>query len=120
MLLVEDGKLALADPLSRFFPDTPEAWKRITVRHLLTHTSGLPDYTQGTLDYRRDYTEDDLLKFAQGLKLEFEPGARWNYSNTGYVFARDHDPQGVGPVLRRRAQGPRVPADRDEDGADHH
>jgi N-acyl-D-amino-acid deacylase len=106
MMLVEDGKLALTDPLSRFFPDTPEAWKRITVRHLLTHTSGLPDYTEGTLDYRRDYTEDDLLKFALGLKLEFEPGARWNYSNTGYVLLgiiiRKASGQFYGDVLRDR------------------
>lgn len=86
MLLVEDGKIALDDPLTRFFPDAPEHFKRITVRHLLTHTSGLPDYTQGTIDYRRDYTEDELRQFAYGLKPEFEPGARWNYSNTGYVL----------------------------------
>ena len=85
MLLVEDGRMALTDPLTKFFPEAPEHWKRITVRHLLTHTSGLPDYTQGTVDYRRDYTEKELLDFAYGLTLEFEPGARWNYSNTGYV-----------------------------------
>jgi CubicO group peptidase (beta-lactamase class C family) len=85
MLLVEDGKLALTDQLTKFFPEAPENWKRITVRHLLTHTSGLPDYTQGTVDYRKDYTEEEMLKFAHGLTLEFEPGARWNYSNTGYV-----------------------------------
>ena len=85
MLLMEEGKLALTDPVTKFFPDAPDTWKRITVRHLLTHTSGLPDYTAGMVDYRRDYSEDDLLKFAYGLKLEFEPGSRWNYSNTGYI-----------------------------------
>src|SRR5688500_1638251 len=67
MLLVEDGKLALEDPLTKFFPDAPKAWQHLTVRHLLTHTSGLPDYTAGTIDYRRDYSEDDLRKFACGL-----------------------------------------------------
>ncbi len=86
MLLVEEGKLALSDPLTRFFPDSPAAWAGITVRHLLTHTSGIPDYTTDALDYRRDYTEDDLAKLAYGLKLEFPPGARWSYSNTGYVL----------------------------------
>jgi CubicO group peptidase (beta-lactamase class C family) len=86
MTLVEEGKLSPSDSLTRFFPDAPRAWKRITVRHLLTHTSGLPDYTAGMIDYRRDYTEDELQQFAYGLKLEFEPGARWNYSNTGYVL----------------------------------
>ena len=86
MLLVEDGRLALDDRLRKFLPDAPEHFTPITVRHLLTHTSGLPDYVAGTLDYRRDYTEDELLQFAYGLKLEFAPGARWNYSNTGYVL----------------------------------
>ncbi len=45
LMLVEDGKLALDDPISRYLPDTPPAWNAITVRHLLTHTSGLTDYT---------------------------------------------------------------------------
>jgi len=86
MLLVEEGRIALADPLTRFFPDAPPAWADITVRHLLTHTSGIPDYTTDRLDYRRDYTEDELAQLAYGLKLEFPPGARWSYSNTGYVL----------------------------------
>ena len=86
MLQVEDGKLALSDPLTKFFPDAPATWRAITVRHLLTHTSGIPDYTEGMVDMRKDYTEDDLTKFAFGLTLEFPPGARWNYSNTGYVL----------------------------------
>jgi CubicO group peptidase (beta-lactamase class C family) len=86
MLLVEEGKLALSDPLTKFFPDAPPAWAGITVRHLLTHTSGLPDYGPETVDYRKDYTEEELAKLAFGLKLEFAPGARWSYSNTGYVL----------------------------------
>jgi CubicO group peptidase (beta-lactamase class C family) len=86
MLLVEEGRLALSDPLTRFFPDAPAAWAGITVRHLLTHTSGIPDYATDALDDRRDYTEDELARLAYGLKLEFPPGARWNYSNTGYVL----------------------------------
>ena len=106
MTLVEDGRLALDDALTKFFPEAPASWQRITVRHLLTHTSGLPDYTQGTIDYRRDYTEDDLLKFAYSLKLEFEPGARWNYSNTGYVvlgiLIGKASGQFYGDVLRQR------------------
>lgn len=86
MLQVEDGKLALSDPLTKFFPDAPLTWRPITVQHLLTHTSGIPDYVQGQIDYRKDYTEEDLARFAFGLTLEFPAGARWNYSNTGYVL----------------------------------
>jgi CubicO group peptidase (beta-lactamase class C family) len=86
MLQVEDGRLGLDDPLTRFFPDAPDSWRSITVRHLLTHTSGIPDYTDGSVDYRKDWTEDELARLAYGLPLEFPAGARWNYSNTGYVL----------------------------------
>ena len=86
MLQVEDGRLALADPITRFFPDAPASWRAITVRHLLTHTSGIPDYTTSEFDYRRDYTEDELARLAYAQPLEFPAGARWNYSNTGYAL----------------------------------
>ena len=86
MLLVEDGKLSLSDPITKFFPDAPASWNDITVRHLLTHTSGIPDYTTESMDYRKDYTEDQLAKMAYALKLEFPAGSRWNYSNTGYAL----------------------------------
>jgi CubicO group peptidase (beta-lactamase class C family) len=86
MRLIEDGRLALDDPLTKFFPDAPPAWQAIHVRHLLTHTSGLPDYVEGMIDLRKDYSEDEMLRFAYALKLEFAPGARWNYSNTGYAL----------------------------------
>lgn len=85
MLQVEAGKLSLADPVTKFFPEAPAAWGAITVRHLLTHTSGLTDL-EGMLDYRKDYTDEDLARFCYALPLEFSPGARWNYSNTGYVL----------------------------------
>jgi CubicO group peptidase (beta-lactamase class C family) len=95
MLQVEDGKLALDDSITKYFTDAPESWRPITVRNLLTHTSGIPDYEAnianasygtGALDYRRDYTEEELTKIAYGMPLEFVPGSRWNYSNTGYVL----------------------------------
>ncbi|MEP7346629.1 MAG: serine hydrolase domain-containing protein [Gemmatimonadaceae bacterium] len=91
MLLVEQGKIGLEDPITKFFPDAPASWRAITVRHLLTHTSGIPDYegvTEGaaSVDLRRDYTEDELVRLAFRLTLEFPPGSRWNYSNTGYLL----------------------------------
>ena len=91
--LVEDGRLGLDDPISRWFPEGPLRWRKITVRHLLTHTSGIPDYVDSTLDYRRDYSEDDLVRLAASLHPLFEPGARWSYSNTGYVL--------LGIIIRR-------------------
>ena len=87
MLLIEDGKLSLDDPITKIFPDAPWRWHTVTIRHLLTHTSGIPDYENNNeIDLRKDYTEDQLAKFAFGLKLEFDPGTRFNYSNTGYVL----------------------------------
>ena len=86
MLQVEDGKLALDDPITNYLPDAPSTWQTITVRHLLTHTSGIADYTDAAVDYRRDYTEDELAKLAFGLDREFPEGTRWRYSNTGYLL----------------------------------
>lgn len=110
MLQVEDGKLALSDPLTKFFPDGPPAWRDVTVRHLLTHTSGIPNYTNGMIDYRRDYTEDELVAFARGLSLEFNPGSQWRYSNTGYVLlgaiVRQASGKFYGDVLRERVFAP--------------
>ena len=86
MLQVEDGTLALDDPLTRFYPDAPPGWSRITIRNLLNHTSGIADYGQANVDYRRDYGDDEFARVAFGLKLEFPPGTRFSYSNTGYAL----------------------------------
>ena len=110
MLLVQDGKLALTDPITKFLPGAPASWKGITVRHLLTHTSGIPDYTTDEMDYRRDYTEDEIAQMAFKLTPEFPPGARWNYSNTGYVLlgiiVHKVSGQFYGDVLRDRVFRP--------------
>ncbi len=87
MLLVEDGKIGLDDKVSKYFPNTPDTWKEITVRHLRTHTSGIPGYDYGgKFDLRKDYTEDELLQEAMKLPMDFPPGTKWKYSNTGYVL----------------------------------
>lgn len=86
LLLVEDGKLSLEDHITKFFPKAPPSWRDITIRHLLTHTSGIKNYTDEALDMRRDYTDDQLLALAMKSPLDFTPGERWSYSNTGYVL----------------------------------
>lgn len=84
MLLVEDGKIALDEKIGKYLGEIPEAWKNITVRQLLSHTGGMTDYPQD-FDFRRDYTEDELLKRAKEIPLAFQPGEKWQYSNMGYV-----------------------------------
>jgi len=110
MLQVEDGKLSLTDPISKFFPNAPDSWRGITVRHLLTHTSGIPDYNDGMLDYRKDYSEDELVTFAATLALDFTPGAEWKYSNTAYqllgIIVRRVSGSFYGDVLRDRVFKP--------------
>jgi CubicO group peptidase (beta-lactamase class C family) len=84
MLLAEEGKLSIDDPLGKFFAPAPESWNRIRVRHLLSHTSGMQDYPDD-FDLRRDYTEDELLGIVKSAPLAFAPGEGWSYSNLGYV-----------------------------------
>lgn len=92
MMLARDGKLSLDETLSRYLGDVPPSWKDITIRHLLTHTSGLTQYTP-SFDYRRDYTEEELLANIQSVPLAFAPGEKFEYSNAGYVT--------LGIVIRR-------------------
>ncbi len=84
MMLVEEGKIGLDDPLTRYFPDAPVAWKQVTIRELLSHTAGFTDYPKN-FDMRRDYTEAQLLKIVEGIPLAFTPGTSWSYSNLGYL-----------------------------------
>ena len=84
MMLVEDGKISLDEKIGKYLGEVPEIWKDITVRHLLSHTGGMTDYPQD-FDFRRDYTEDEVLKRAKEIPVAFKPGEKWQYSNLGYV-----------------------------------
>lgn len=86
MALVEDGRMQLDASIRRYLPDAPASWEGITIRHMLSHTSGVPDYTSETFDYRKAYTDGALDSLAYAVPVEFAPGARWNYSNTNYVL----------------------------------
>jgi CubicO group peptidase (beta-lactamase class C family) len=92
MMLVEENKIALDDKLSKYLPGTPAKWRNVTIRNLLTHTSGIADYggeedsKPTVISLRQDYTEDELLKRFELLPMNFAPGTSWSYSNTGYVL----------------------------------
>ena len=84
MMLVEENKVGLDDPLTKYFPDAPAAWKEVTIRELLSHTAGFGDYPE-KFDFRRDWTEEELLKFVESIPLAYLPGTKWDYSNLGYL-----------------------------------
>jgi CubicO group peptidase (beta-lactamase class C family) len=86
MLLVQQNKIGLDDKISRYLSDTPDSWKEITVKELLNHTSGIHNYDAKVLNYRQDYTEEQMLKCFESLPLDFAPGTKWAYDDTGYVL----------------------------------
>ncbi len=84
MMLVEEDKVRLDDPVTHYIKDGPATWNRVTVRELLSHTAGFTDYLKN-FDFRKDYTEAELLKIVAGIPLAFQPGTNWSYSNLGYL-----------------------------------
>ncbi len=84
MMLVEERKVGLDDPLTKYFPDAPARWNEVTVRELLSHTAGFGDYPD-KFDFRKDWTEDELLKMVEGIPLAYPPGTKWDYSNLGFL-----------------------------------
>lgn len=86
MMLVEEGKVNLDDPITKYFPEGPEAWKAVKVRHLLSHTGGISNKLYDQMNMREDITEEEILKKIAALPLDFTPGEKWNYSNPGYVL----------------------------------
>jgi D-alanyl-D-alanine carboxypeptidase len=83
MLLVQEGKISLDDKISKFLEATPDTWKEITVRHLLTHTSGIIREAPG-FDPFKIQNDADVIKTAYPLPLRFAPGEKWEYCNVGY------------------------------------
>ena len=85
--LMEQGKLSLQDEITRFIPDYPTQGKKITVEHLLTHTSGIKSTTDMPTFWsmiRKDMTPPELIDIFKNQPLEFDPGTNWKYCNSGY------------------------------------
>ena len=135
MRLVEQGKLSLDDTLQKFLPNFPTQGNRVTVRHLLTHTSGIKSYTSLGAKWARvirlDLAPDSVVALFANEPFDFKPGDAWRYDNSGYFllgmiieklsgkpygqYLKDEffTPLGLGstiycdqaPLIRHRAQG---------------
>jgi CubicO group peptidase (beta-lactamase class C family) len=89
MILAEEHKLDLDDPLSKYLPEVPPSWGKVTLRLMLNHQSGIPQFTtpeRQLLDLVHDYTDSELIQVASSQPLDFEPGTDVSYSDTGYVL----------------------------------
>jgi CubicO group peptidase (beta-lactamase class C family) len=89
LLLEERGKLKIAEPISKYMPDAPPAWRPITFFNLLTHTSGIPELTAfPDFDATEAYptTPDKLVGRFRDKPLDFPPGTAFRYSNSGYIL----------------------------------
>ena len=114
--LAQEDRLRLDDTLSRYVPSFPGG-DRITLRHLLNHTSGVPDFEladgfgKGLLaDRQRRWRTDEILALVTGVRSDFAPGTRYSYSNTGYVLLGEVIRAVTGSTwdteVRRRIIGP--------------
>lgn len=89
LLLQERGRLNVRDPISRYLDGLAVAWQAITVHQLLTHTSGIPNYTSSpeiARINRTGATPQQMIELVLEKPLDFMPGRNWSYSNTGYVL----------------------------------
>lgn len=90
LLLEQEGKLSIQDPITKYLPGYPTHGHTITIEHLLTHTSGIHSYTN-TPGYmgnpvRSDLSTEELVEVFADDPMEFAPGERWKYNNSGYVL----------------------------------
>ncbi len=112
MLLVQDGKVSLDAPIGTYLEGTPDGWKAIAVRRLLTHTSGLPREGITTTDKtgRADFTREEVWKAAIALPLENAPGEKYSYSNLGFnlvaMIVEKVSGSSYGDFLQARIFGP--------------
>jgi CubicO group peptidase (beta-lactamase class C family) len=89
LLLEEMGKLKIDDPIKKYLPDAPEAWDKITIFNLLTHTSGIPNFTSFP-EYQKEqltaHTPKQIVDIFRDKPLDFTPGDKMSYSNSGYIL----------------------------------
>lgn len=83
--LAQEGRLSIFDSISKYFPSANKNWDGVTVKNLLQHTGGLPDYLE-SVNVAKDYTPAQLVATIREKPLKFTPGRQWEYSNSGYML----------------------------------
>jgi CubicO group peptidase (beta-lactamase class C family) len=111
LLLAQEGKLSVDDKISRHLKETPPSWANITLRHLLTHTSGLRNYTGlDGFELTRHLTQAQFIRRIGSEPLDFAPGEKWSYSNTGFnllgYVIENVSGQGYWQFMHERIFGP--------------
>lgn len=89
LMLQEQGRLTVDDLICDYLDDCPEIWNQITIHHLLTHTSGIYNYTDLTGIFTPEsdpWSHEDIIRQVVDIRLDFAPGSSWRYSNTGYFI----------------------------------
>src|SRR5271154_2870826 len=90
LLLQQDGKLKTSDSIDRYidryYDNTPALWSTVTLRNLLTHTSGIPDFDFGRIYRDSPHRPEELLKDVWKKPLQFQPGTKFEYSNVNYML----------------------------------
>lgn len=86
LLLQQDGKLKTSDPISLYYKNAPASWSSITLRNLLTHTSGIPDFDFGLIYRNSPHRPEELLRDVVTKPVEFRPGTKFEYSNANYLL----------------------------------
>ncbi len=84
LMLQDRGRLDVQDKICKYIPDCPEAWKDITIHQLLTHASGIPDYI--STFFWSDTPKEEIIAAMKNKPLDFKPGEKYDYSNTGYML----------------------------------
>ncbi len=113
LLMQQDGKLNIDDPVSKYLPDAPKAWEKITLANLLGHTSGIPNFTsfkEFGAWAASAHTWDEEYAFFRDKPLDFEPGTKFSYSNSNYEvlggILEKVSGKKYGDLLRERIFGP--------------
>jgi CubicO group peptidase (beta-lactamase class C family) len=99
LVLTQEERISLDGPIATYLEGLPDAWRGVTVRQLLNHTSGIPNYQEAAgYSILANYTRADLIALAATLPARSAPGEAWSYTNTGYVL--------LGGIIEKAAREP--------------